>query len=83
MKSWEIWEDGNTRLERGFWRTISQVDLFHMISHLRNCLLRKGVNFMRLKDAHEFENRQGLGIKRKYRNIVVLSPDMGSEREIT
>lgn len=38
---------------------------------------------MRLKDAHEFENRQGLGIKRKYRNIVVLSPDMGSEREIT
>lgn len=41
----------------GSWSRISQVDLLQIISRSRNCLIRKGVNFVRLKDVHEFEDR--------------------------
>ena len=57
MKSWEIWEEGNTRLERWFLEENLSVTFVPDDFNSRHCLIRKGVNFMRLKDVHEFESR--------------------------
>lgn len=45
------------KIRDGSWRRIFQEHLFQMISYSRNCLIRKGVNFIRFKDAHKFESR--------------------------